>query len=458
MFNCKDPRSSAHSNPRIRRDANRATRVCMRRVHSFSLRNIFISFVSVIAIISVISVIIFGAYKIYENSLPSGFNASSRESILSNSRNKSHNATKKYRFRFNVSNEEVDKILKSMTLEDKIAQMFMVTPEQLIGVKNAVTSTNRATYKRFYAIPVGGIMYKSENLLDPNQTKNMISSFQSLSQSRVSLPALISVDEEGGTVARVSKNHAMNVKDSPNMSDIGASKKTIKALQIGRYMGKYLSDLGFNVDFAPVADVLTNPNNELMRKRSFGSDPNLVTNMTSAFTQGLQSSNIFATYKHFPGHGSTKEDSHKGITISDLNEKELEHVDLKPFKDASEIGVQFIMVSHVSYPKVTGDNTPASMSEKIVTGLARKKLKYDGVLISDSMGMGAITNSFSSGQAAVQSIRAGLDMLLCPQDLSVAYKSVLRAVRNGSISEKRIDESVRRIIRVKLHLESSSLN
>ena len=345
-----------------------------------------------------------------------------------------------------------------MTLEDKIAQMFMVTPEQLIGVKNAVTSTNRATYKRFYAIPVGGIMYKSENLLDPNQTKNMISSFQSLSQSRVSLPALISVDEEGGTVARVSKNHAMNVKDSPNMSDVGASKKTIKALQIGRYMGKYLSDLGFNVDFAPVADVLTNPNNELMRKRSFGSDPNLVTNMTSAFTQGLQSSNIFATYKHFPGHGSTKEDSHKGITISDLNEKELEHVDLKPFKDASEIGVQFIMVSHVSYPKVTGDNTPASMSEKIVTGLARKKLKYDGVLISDSMGMGAITNSFSSGQAAVQGIRAGLDMLLCPQDLSVAYKSVLRAVRNGSISEKRIDESVRRIIRVKLHLECSSLN
>lgn len=458
MFNRKDSRSSVRPAARIRRDANRATRVCMRRVHSFSLRNIFISFVSVIAIISVISVIIFGAYKIYENSLPSGFNASSRESILSNSRNKSHNATKKYRFHFNVSNKEVDKILKSMTLEDKIAQMFMVTPEQLVGVKNAVTSTNRATYKRFYAIPVGGIMYKSENLLDPNQTKNMVSSFQSLSQARVSLPALISVDEEGGTVARVSKNHAMNVKDSPNMSDVGASKKTIKALQIGRYMGKYLSDLGFNLDFAPVADVLTNPNNELMRKRSFGSNPNLVTNMTSAFTQGLQSSNIFATYKHFPGHGSTKEDSHKGITISDLNEKELEHVDLKPFKDASEIGVQFIMVSHVSYPKITGDNTPASMSEKIVTGLARKKLKYDGVLISDSMGMGAITNSFSSGQAAVQGIRAGLDMLLCPQDLSVAYKSVLRAVRNGSISEKRIDESVRRIVRVKLHLESSSLN
>lgn len=458
MFNRKDSRSSARPAARIRRDANRATRVCMRRVHSFSLRNIFISFVSVIAIISVISVIIFGAYKIYENSLPSGFNASSRESILSNSRNKSHNATKKYRFHFNVSNKEVDKILKSMTLEDKIAQMFMVTPEQLVGVKNAVTSTNRATYKRFYAIPVGGIMYKSENLLDPNQTKNMVSSFQSLSQARVSLPALISVDEEGGTVARVSKNHAMNVKDSPNMSDVGASKKTIKALQIGRYMSKYLSDLGFNLDFAPVADVLTNPNNELMRKRSFGSNPNLVTNMTSAFTQGLQSSNIFATYKHFPGHGSTKEDSHKGITISDLNEKELEHVDLKPFKDASEIGVQFIMVSHVSYPKITGDNTPASMSEKIVTGLARKKLKYDGVLISDSMGMGAITNSFSSGQAAVQGIRAGLDMLLCPQDLSVAYKSVLRAVRNGSISEKRIDESVRRIVRVKLHLESSSLN
>lgn len=427
-----------------------------KRVHHLSREKIvhkaWMSFIAIVVSIAVIAAIIFGVYKFYGHDLNIGFGALSKESVQSQA--KAHKIKHKYHFNFKVSDSEVDKMLRSMSLEDKVAQMFMVTPEQLLGIRGVVTSTGPYIRNSFYRIPVGGIMYKAENLQNPQQTKDMIKALQSISKARVGLNAFVSVDEEGGTVARVSRNPAMNVEKSPNMCDVGATKKPVKAMKIGKRMGEYLSDLGFNVDFAPDADVLTDPNNTLIKKRSFGSNPKIVTSMTEAFTEGLQSSNIFATYKHFPGHGSTHTDSHMGITISELSEEDLQRVDLKPFKDASEIGVQFIMVSHVSYPKVTGDNTPASVSEKIVTGLARNKLKYNGILISDSMGMGAITNVYGPGQAAVQGIRAGLDMLLSPVDLQTAYQSVLQAVRNKTISEKRIDESVRRILKVKLHLES----
>lgn len=353
-------------------------------------------------------------------------------------------------------NRNVDTILAKMTLEDKVAQMFMVRPEDLSGFKGVVTASGSQTKQSFDALPVGGVMYSADNLQNSNQTKTMISGLQKISESRLSLPAFISVDEEGGTVARVSINKSMGVNKSPNMSDVGASGDVNNAKKIGKYMGSYLSNLGFNVDFAPVADVLTNPRNTLIKYRSFGSDPALVARMTSAFSNGLWDSHVFATYKHFPGHGSTFTDSHKGTTISQLTESELDKTDLVPFKDAVRNGVSFIMVSHVSYPKVTGDNTPASMSKKIMTDIAREKLGYKGILISDSLGMGAITNKYNSADAAITGIKAGLDMLLCPQDLHQAYNAVINAVKKGDISQSRIDQSVKRIISAKLRIANKN--
>ncbi|MFU0512067.1 glycoside hydrolase family 3 protein [Gardnerella leopoldii] len=346
----------------------------------------------------------------------------------------------------------VKNVLSKMSLEDKVAQMFIVKPEELAGTYGTVVSSGSQMQQSFNSIPVGGIMYSRENIQNPNQTQQMISGLQSISESRVSLPALVAVDEEGGTVARVSSNPQMGVNSSPNMRDIGATKKTRKAYKTGAYIGNYLSNLGFNVDFAPVADVITNPDNNLMIKRSFGSNASLVANMTDAFTDGLQEHHVFATYKHFPGHGSTFEDSHKGVTVSNQTPLALRKIDLVPFKDAVDTGVKFIMVSHVSYPKITGDDIPASMSEKIVTGLARKKLGYKGILISDSLGMGAISLRYSPGVAAITGIKAGIDILLSPANLRQAYYSVVNAVRQGNIPESRIDESVKRIIAVKLQI------
>lgn len=346
----------------------------------------------------------------------------------------------------------VKNVLSKMSLEDKVAQMFIVKPEELAGTYGIVVSSGSQMQQSFNSIPVGGIMYSRENIQNPSQTQQMISGLQSISESRVSLPALVAVDEEGGTVARVSSNPQMGVKSSPNMKDIGATKKTRKAYKTGAYIGNYLSNLGFNVDFAPVADVITNPDNKLMIKRSFGSNASLVANMTDAFTDGLQENHVFATYKHFPGHGSTFEDSHKGATVSNQSPVALRKIDLVPFKDAVDTGVKFIMVSHVSYPKITGDDIPASMSEKIVTGLARKKLGYKGILISDSLGMGAISLRYSPGVAAITGIKAGIDILLSPANLRQAYYSVVTAVRQGDIPESRIDESVKRIIAVKLQI------
>ena len=346
----------------------------------------------------------------------------------------------------------VKNVLSKMSLEDKVAQMFIVKPEELAGTYGIVVSSGSQMQQSFNSIPVGGIMYSRENIQNPSQTQQMISGLQSISESRVSLPALVAVDEEGGTVARVSSNPQMGVKSSPNMKDIGATKKTRKAYKTGAYIGNYLSNLGFNVDFAPVADVITNPDNKLMIKRSFGSNASLVANMTDAFTDGLQENHVFATYKHFPGHGSTFEDSHKGATVSNQSPVALRKIDLVPFKDAVDTGVKFIMVSHVSYPKITGDDIPASMSEKIVTGLARKQLGYKGILISDSLGMGAISLRYSPGVAAITGIKAGIDILLSPANLRQAYYSVVTAVRQGDIPESRIDESVKRIIAVKLQI------
>ncbi|MFP1694722.1 glycoside hydrolase family 3 protein [Gardnerella greenwoodii] len=428
------------------------------RVEKVASRNHFASIFAIIIAVALIAVSMCAAVHVMRSQFFSHSNRTAIKSpkelaIEAEKREALIKAHKKLARRgVDPNSAEVISVLSKMSLEDKVAQMFVVKPEELVGINWTVTSSGTQMQQAFNSLPVGGIMYTRENIQSPEQTKSMISKLQEISNARVSLPAIVSVDEEGGTVARVSSNPQMGVNTSPNMRDIGVTKKMRKAYKAGAYIGKYLHDFGFNVDFAPVADVLTNPDNNLMKKRSFGSSPKLVASMTDAFTDGLQENHVFATYKHFPGHGSTFEDSHKGTTVSNQTPFSLRKVDLVPFKDAVDTGVKFIMVSHVSYPKITGDDTPASMSEMIVTGLARKKLGYNGILISDSLGMGAISLRYAPSSAAITGIKAGLDMLLSPANLRQAYYSVVNAVRRGEIPESRIDDSVKRIIAVKLQI------
>lgn len=339
-----------------------------------------------------------------------------------------------------------------MTLEQKIAQMFVITPEALTGYPN-VTAAGDTTKTCYQQKPVGGIIYMEENLLGSEQTTKMLTDMQAIAEETTGLPAFLSVDEEGGTVTRIAKNEAFGVNDVGNMSEIGASGDTSKAGQAGVTLGTYLKALGFNVDFAPVADVLTNPDNTVIGTRSFGSDPQTVADMVSAELQGLQSQGVYGVVKHFPGHGGTVGDSHEAAVTLDKGIEDLMATELVPFERAVQDGVSFVMVGHISVPSVVGDDTPASLSQMMVSSVLREQLGYDGIVITDALNMGAVTGNYSSDQAAVLAVNAGVDMLLMPQDYEAAYNGLLAAVQEGTISEERIDESVVRIVRVKLSLE-----
>ncbi len=349
---------------------------------------------------------------------------------------------------------EIKEIMDSMTLEEKVCQLFMVTPEALTGVGTAVQA-GAATQNAFDTYPVGGVIYFSQNLQNPDQTRKMLSDTQKYAEERMGFPVFLSVDEEGGQVARVGSNAAFGVEKIGNMSDVGSRGDTQEAYEIGSTIGAYLSDLGFNMDAAPDTDVLTNPENQVVKYRSFGSDPELVAKMAAAELKGLNGQGIIGMYKHFPGHGGTTADSHEGYAYVDDALEELEKGAFVPFQDGIDNGIQVIMVSHISCPNVTGDNTPATLSKTMITDILREKMGFDGMVITDALNMGAITAQYSSSEAAVAALNAGADMLLMPEDFQSAYNGVLNAVENGTVTEERIDESVCRILEVKASMKGA---
>ena len=238
-----------------------------------------------------------------------------------------------------------------------------------------------------------------------------------------------------------------------NMSDSGAAGDAQKAYDAGVTIGTYLKQLGFNADYAPVADVLTNPGNTAIGTRSFGSDASMVADMVTKELEGLSSQGVFGAVKHFPGQGGVSGDSHDGAVTLDKSLEELMQTELVPFQKAVENCVSFVMVGHISVPQVVGDNTPASLSQMMVSNVLREQLGYQGIVITDAMNMGAITGTYTADQAAVMAVNAGVDMILMPQDYETAYNGLLQAVQDGTITEERIDESVERIVKVKLQMQ-----
>ena len=345
--------------------------------------------------------------------------------------------------------EQAMQIATGLTLEQRVAQMFMITPDALTGVSGA-TRAGDSTRTAFAQYPVGGLVYMSANLTGPDQTTEMLSNMKNFSQDTVGLPIFLGVDEEGGTVTRIASNQEFGVTDVGNMSAVGASGDAQNAYNAGSTIGTYLNNLGFNMDFAPVADVLSNPDNAVVKDRSFGSDSQLVADMVCAEMNGLNEHQIAPVIKHFPGHGATSGDSHDGVVTIEKSLDELMANELIPFQQAINSGASFVMVGHISVPAITGDNTPASLSNAMVTGVLRDQMGFHGVVITDAMNMGAITAGYSSADAAVAAINAGVDIILMPDDFKGAYQGVLDAVANGTISEERINESAARIIKAKL--------
>ena len=348
--------------------------------------------------------------------------------------------------------ERIEAIISHMELEDKVAQLFVVLPEAMIDA-GTVTAAGEMTQNAINKTPVGGFIYMEGNLISDEQVKTMLKNVQQYSLERIGLPAFLCIDEEGGSVTRISGTGKFSVPEITDMAVIGAIGDAKMAYDIGQQMGNYLAELGFNVNFAPDADVLSNPDNRVVSKRSFGSNPKVVTDMTMSLAKGLQANGVCATYKHFPGHGATTGDTHDGYAYTNKSLAELQDCELIPFERAVTDDIPFIMVGHISTPTITGDNIPASLSHTMITEVLRQQMGYDGIVITDAFNMGAVMQNYSSERAAIQAINAGVDIILMPADFESAYHGVLKAVENGELPEERINESLTRILKVKLQMK-----
>lgn len=344
-----------------------------------------------------------------------------------------------------ILNKKVKDMMTDMTLEQKIGQLFIVNLED---VNNGLATTvfTEDIKKNINKYNVGGIILFQNNIKDREQLKLLTNNIQNNSN----IPLFISVDEEGGIVSRLSDIASMKVTKFENMADIGEKEDYNRAYIVGDTIGKEINELGFNLDFAPVADVITNPNNTEIGRRSFGSDPEIVANMVKEVVKGLQENNVSATLKHFPGHGGSEENSHNEFSYTPQTLEGMRKTEFLPFISGIEEDVDFIMISHISAPNVTGDNTPSSLSKTIITDLLRKELGYENIVTTDALNMKAISNYYSPKDAAIKAINAGADVLLMTPDFKNVYDHVLESVQNGTISEERINESVERILKVKI--------
>lgn len=341
--------------------------------------------------------------------------------------------------------ENIASMIFNMTLEEKVAGLFMITPEALTGTET-VTQAGDTTKAMLEKYPVGGLIYFKKNLESTEQVKDMISATLSFSK----YPLFIAVDEEGGKVSRVAES--LGEENVGPMANIGAGGDTYAAYKATSTIASYLTQYGFNVDFAPVADVVVSGQDSAIGDRAFGSDAAVVSSMVASAVKGLQENHVSACLKHFPGLGGTSEDTHLGMAETFRTKEEMEENEWKPFKAGISSGADFIMVGHISANALTGDNRPCSLSSAVMTDILRGEMGYSGIIITDALNMGAISEYYSSSQAAIMALKSGADMILMPENFKEAYEGVLEAVQNGTVSEERITDSLTRIYRVKMKL------
>lgn len=338
------------------------------------------------------------------------------------------------------SSDPIQSLISRMSLKERIYQMFFVNPEQITGGETVLTPID-LTDK-----PVGGILYMGANLESVEQTRDMISGTQANALLYNGIGVFVAVDEEGGMVARCAWK--LGTTEFDGMAVYGERNDADEAFNIGKTIGADIGALGFNVDFAPVADVDISPYNEL-GDRIFSSDPYVVANMVSNVVRGLNASGVAATLKHFPGLGAENGNTHTDSAIViDRTLEQLRNEEFMPFKSGIQAGADFVMVGHQQVTAF-GDELPADLSYTAVTEMLRGELGFDGIAVTDSQVMNTISNLYYSRTAAVMSVKAGIDMILTPENLDDAVNGVYNAVLSGEISEARINESVTRILKVK---------
>ncbi|MGX9931850.1 glycoside hydrolase family 3 protein [Virgibacillus salarius] len=357
-----------------------------------------------------------------------------------------------------ASNDEIREIIEGMTLEEKIGQLFVVhvygqTPTdpdyEDINLRNHRGGKNFQEVIENYH--VGGIIYFNwtGNIgmpLDAAQVNGLSNGLQEIAMDQdSSIPLFISTDQEGGIVQRVTSPGTI----FPGNMALGATRSEDYGTRSGSIIGEELNSLGINMNFGPTVDVNMNPENPVIGIRSFGEDPNLVSNLGVAQVKAYKKENVISTAKHFPGHGDTAVDSHYGLPIIDHDLETLHEVDLKPFKEAIDAGIESIMTGHIVVPALDDSGLPATLSEPILTDLLREEMGFDGLIITDSLGMSG-ANVVPPERVPVEAFKAGADILLNPPNVELAFNSMLEAVQSGGVSEERLEASLYRILHAKM--------
>ena len=347
-----------------------------------------------------------------------------------------------------------DSAIQKMSIREKVGQMFFVRPEALDTTIHwneyaelpdykleQVNKTMLAVNKDY---PIGGMILYAHNIVDETQLGNFIAEIRELNGS-----PLLAIDEEGGRVARIANNENFDVPKYESMAAIAESDAPEEAYKAAFTIGSYVKKYGFDIDYAPVADVNTNPDNIVIGPRAFSDDPETAAKFVVSYLNGLESAGVIGTLKHFPGHGDVSTDTHYGYASTDKTWDEMLKCEMIPFKAGIKAGAQMIMTAHIAAPNVSGDDLPATLSSVILQDKLRGELGFDGVIVTDAMDMGAITKQFSNAEAAIKSIQAGVDVVLCSREFTQVFDAVVKAVEKGEIKESRIDESVKRILKLK---------
>lgn len=320
----------------------------------------------------------------------------------------------------------IDSEIAAMTLREKVARLFIVRTEALDTA----------------CVP-GGVILFAKDLPCPDSARAVVSRIKALPGE-----PLVCIDEEGGRVARIGNNPSFGVAKTPSMASLSASGT--QAVEDAAFaIGTYLRQYGIDVDFAPVADVNTNPENIVIGDRAFSTDPGIAAHMVCAYLRGLKKAGVAGCLKHFPGHGDTRADTHEGYAVSHKTWEEMAACEMIPFRAGIQEGAPMVMSAHISAPAVTGDDTPSTLSRLILEEKLRGELGFEGVIVSDAMEMGAISKVYSGSESCLLAIAAGVDMLLCVSDYPSVVDDIVKAVENGDIPESRIDDSLRRILLLK---------
>ncbi|MET9909198.1 glycoside hydrolase family 3 protein [Streptomyces sp. NPDC006476] len=358
-----------------------------------------------------------------------------------------------------ADDKKLRSLISRMSLPEKVGQLFVMrvyghsatAPDQADIDANLKEIGVRTAAELIAKYRVGGIIYFTwaNNTRDPHQIADLSNGIQkaSLSGPR-GLPVLVTTDQEHGIVCRVGSPATL----FPGAMAVGAGGSRADARTLGRVSGAELRAIGINQDYSPDADVNINPANPVIGVRSFGADPQEVAGLVAAEVAGYQRSSVAATAKHFPGHGDTAVDSHYGFPVITHSRELWEKLDAVPFRAAIRAGVDCVMTAHIQFPALDDSGDPATLSHPILTGILRGELGYDGVVVTDSLTMEGVRTKYGDDRVPVLALKAGVDQLLNPPDLSVAWNAVLKAVRDGELTEARLDESILRILRLKARL------